>query len=130
VRAHAAVAAYLLKDEALVAAVLRDVNTAPLPEADKALLRFVERVNRESVAVGPDDIDVLHAHGWTDEAIYDAITVCALFNFYNRWIDATGVRALSEEEHKAAAARMAGGYIRTPVAPPAAPGGSGSSTRS
>ena len=29
--------------------------------------------------------------GWTDEAIYSAVSVCALFNFYNRWIDATGV---------------------------------------
>lgn len=113
--------------------MLRDVGTAPLSKADKALLRFVEKVNRESVAVGPADIEVLHALGWTDEALYDAITVCALFNFYNRWIDATGVRAMTEEEHKAAAVRMAGGYIRTPVSPPAppsSPGGSGSSTRS
>ena len=55
--------------------------------------------------------------------------MCALFNFYNRWIDATGVHPLSEAEHKAAAARMAGGYIRTPLPPPAG-GGSGSSTRS
>ena len=120
-----------MKDETLVAAVLRDVGTSPLPDADKALLRFVEKVNRESVTVGPADIEVLHDQGWTDEAIYDAITVCALFNFYNRWIDATGVQAMTEEEHKAAAVRMAGGYIRTPVAPLAPPpsrGGSGSST--
>lgn len=33
----------------------------------------------------------LKAAGWTDEALYDAISVCALFNFYNKWIDATGV---------------------------------------
>jgi len=26
--------------------------------------------------------------------------VCALFNFYNRWIDATGVHALSDEAHR------------------------------
>ena len=41
----------------------------------------------------------LYAVGWDDEAIYFAITVCALFNFYNRWIDATGVHALSPEAH-------------------------------
>jgi hypothetical protein len=35
-----------------------------------------------------------------DEAIYYAITVCALFNFYNRWIDAAGVHAMSEEAHR------------------------------
>ncbi len=42
----------------------------------------------------------MHAVGWDDEAIYYAITVCALFNFYNRWIDASGVHALSDEAHR------------------------------
>jgi hypothetical protein len=48
-------------------------------------------VNADSVATRPEDIAALKKVGWTDEAIYDAITVCALFNFYNVWIDATGV---------------------------------------
>jgi hypothetical protein len=30
------------------------------------------------------------AEGWDDEAIYFTVTVCALFNFYNRRIDANG----------------------------------------
>ena len=42
----------------------------------------------------------LYNAGWTDEAIYDAITVCALFNFYNRWIDATGMHTMSDEAHR------------------------------
>lgn len=55
----------------------------------------------------------LHAAGWTDEQIYYAITVCALFNFYNRWIDATGVQPLSDEAHRAGGQRTARhGYAR------------------
>ena len=51
--------------------------------------------------------------GWDDESLYFAITVCALFNFYNRWIDATGVHALSGEAHRAGGKRSAGtGYVR------------------
>lgn len=92
---------------------MRSVEDAPLSEPEKALLRFVEKVNAESPDIGPADIEALHAHGWTDEAIYDAITVCALFNFYNRWIDATGVHAMSDQAHRAAAPRMAGGYVRS-----------------
>ena len=114
-KAHAAVAAYLLNDEALVAAVLADIDAAPITAAEKALLRFVEKVNRESPAIEPADIDAVRAHGWTDEALYDAITVCALFNFYNRWIDGTGVHPMTEEQHRAAAERMAPGYLRTPA---------------
>ena len=51
--------------------------------------------------------------GWTDEALYFAITVCALFNFYNRWIDASGVPALSDDAHRQGGKRMAAeGYVR------------------
>ena len=38
---------------------------------------------------------LLRAAGWDDEAIYFAITVCALFSFYNHWIDASGVHVYS-----------------------------------
>lgn len=94
---------------------MRDLETAPLTEAEKALLRFVEKVNRESPTIQRADIEALYTHGWTDEALYDAVTVCAMFNFFNRWIDATGVHPMSDEAHRAAAPRMAPGYIRTPV---------------
>jgi hypothetical protein len=42
----------------------------------------------------------LRAIGWSDEAIFYTITVCALFNFYNRWITASGVHAVSDEGHR------------------------------
>jgi len=113
VKSHAAVAAYLLENEPLVHAVVENIDTAPLGDAEKALLHFVEKVNADSPNIGPAAIQVLHDHGWTDEAIYDAITVCAMFNFYNRWIDATGVHAMHDDAHRAAAPRMAPGYIRT-----------------
>ena len=79
------------------------------------MLRFIRKVNHESPTIGRPDIEALYEYGWTDEAIYDAITVCAMFNFFNRWIDATGVHAMSDEAHRAAAPRMAPGYIRTPL---------------
>jgi len=36
-------------------------------------------------------VDAAKAAGWKDKALYDAATVCAIFNFFNRWIDASGV---------------------------------------
>jgi alkylhydroperoxidase family enzyme len=92
--------------------VIEDYTTAPITDAEKALFAFIVKVNRESMHIGPDDIEVMHAAGWTDEAIYDAITVCALFNFYNRWIDATGVHEMPEEAHRAGGKRLAQhGYV-------------------
>lgn len=112
-KSHAAVAAELLEDEPLVRSVLDDVESSGLDEKHKALFRFIDRVNRESPRITPADLEPLRTIGWTDEALYFAITVCALFNFYNRWIDATGVHALSDEAHRRGAKRSAAtGYAR------------------
>jgi alkylhydroperoxidase family enzyme len=87
--------------------VLAGIESSALDDRHKALFRFIDRVNHDSPNIGPADIDLVHAAGWTDEAIYFAITVCALFNFYNRWIDATGVHAMSEATHRQGGKRMA-----------------------
>ena len=99
--------------EELVWAVLRDLENSALAEKEKALLRFVAKVNRHAPKITAEDMAPLHAAGWTDESIYYAITVCALFNFYNRWIDAAGVHEMSQEAHRKFGARTAhNGYIR------------------
>jgi alkylhydroperoxidase family enzyme len=95
----------------VVKAVLDDVGTAPISDAEKALFFFMDKLNRRSSEIGREDIDRLKGLGWTDEALYDAISVCALFNFYNRWIDGTGVQGMPAELYARSAQRMAqGGY--------------------
>lgn len=102
-----------MNGEELVTAVMRDLETSPLDEKEKALLRFVDKVNHDSPRITTADMRPLYAAGWTDEQIYYAITVCSLFNFYNRWIDASGVHPLSEEAHRQGGKRSAAmGYVR------------------
>jgi alkylhydroperoxidase family enzyme len=103
----------LLGDGRLVEGVLRDVETSGLDERHRALFRFIDKVNRESPQITEADLEVVREKGWSDEELYFAITVCALFNFYNRWIDATGVHAMSDEAHRQGARRSAvHGYVR------------------
>jgi alkylhydroperoxidase family enzyme len=102
-----------LGSEELVRGVLKDLESSGLSEQEKALFRFVDKVNHQSQEITADDMQPLYAAGWTDEIIYYAVTVCALFNFYNRWIDASGVHALSDEAHRAGGKRSAAsGYVR------------------
>jgi uncharacterized peroxidase-related enzyme len=111
--AHAAAAAELIGDEALVWQVLRDLEASPLGERDKALLRFVGKMTTSLPAITADDIGILRDAGWDDEAIYYAITTCALFNFYNRWITASGVPPMSVESHREQGKMLAHrGYVR------------------
>ena len=102
-----------MEGETFVAGVLENLAGSGLSEGEKALFRFIDRVNHQSPEIGETDIAGLHANGWTDEQIYYALTVCALFNFYNRWVDASGVHALSDEAHRRNGKRSAaGGYVR------------------
>jgi hypothetical protein len=74
-------------------------------------------VNRESNQLQAEDLAAVVAAGWTEEALYDAITVCALFNFYNRWIDATGVSDLPAPAYEASGARLATQGYAPPMPP-------------
>ena len=90
----------------LVWGALLDLENSALPEKEKALFRFVAKVNSESPKIAAEDMQPLHAAGWTDEAIYYAITVCALFNFYNKWVDATGVSDMPADAYAASGERL------------------------
>lgn len=87
--------------------MLEDPETAPVSPAERVLLRFVRSVNSRSFELRDEEVEAVRAAGWTDEAIYDAISVCALFNFYNRWCDGAGVNAMPPESHLASGRRMA-----------------------
>jgi alkylhydroperoxidase family enzyme len=89
-----------------VKAVLEDHRSSPLPAPEKAMLTLIEKMNRDSTAVRAADVDEAKAAGWSDEAIYDAITVCALFRFYNAWVDAAGVHDMPAESYEAMGIRL------------------------
>ena len=112
---HAAVAAELLGDNALVQAVLNDYTTAPISDQEKELFDFISKVIHDSNRINQTDINLLHEAGWSDEAIYDAITVCSLFKFYNTWIDATGVQDMPAFAYDLSGKRLATmGYTSLP----------------
>jgi hypothetical protein len=91
----------------MVGAVLADYRAAPIGEAEKALLGLVDKATAVGAQITPQDVDGVLAAGWTTEAVYDALTVTALFNFYNTWIDATGVRDMPAAAYAASGARLA-----------------------
>ncbi|MGI9077544.1 MAG: carboxymuconolactone decarboxylase family protein [Gemmatimonadaceae bacterium] len=76
------------------------------------MFAFLEKMNRESSRLTKEDVQAVVEAGWTEEAIYDAVTVCALFNFYNKWVDATGVSDMPAAAYAASGQRLASlGYL-------------------
>ena len=78
-----------------------------MPEKERALFTLLDRVARDTSEVTCDEVDQARAKGWTDEALFDAFTVVALFRFYNTWVDAAGVCDMAEEDYAASGRRIA-----------------------
>ena len=96
--AHAAAAAEYL-EEGLVEEVLRDVETSRLDEAHKALFRYVGKLAEYPERVVSSDIIRLKKAGWSEEAIYDALTVASVFKFYNTWNNGSGVQQMKSSDY-------------------------------
>ena len=87
--------------------MLTDLTSAPVRDSERVLFAFVELVARKSSVVRSEDVARVRQAGWSDEAIYDAITVCALFRFYNTWVDASGVNDMPPTAYQASGKLLA-----------------------
>ena len=87
--------------------MLEDYATAPISEPERVLFTFIAKVIDDSTSIRQADVDRARAAGWSDEALYDATTVCALFRFYNTWIDATGVSDMPTFAYEMSGQRLA-----------------------
>jgi alkylhydroperoxidase family enzyme len=84
---HAAVAARAYQDEAKVAAVLANVESAAIEEPLRATMRMLHKLAREH-AVDADDMRALLAAGVSRAQIEDALAVSFTFNTIDRLADA------------------------------------------
>ena len=96
--AHAAAAAEYL-EEGIVEEVLRDVETSRLDAAHKALFRYIGKLAEHPERVTASDIHKLKEAGWSEEAIYDALTVASVFKFYNTWNNGSGVQNMTSTDY-------------------------------
>lgn len=96
--AHAAAAAQFLGQE-LVDDVLRDLESSRLDSPHKALFRYVGKLAENPGGVTASDIQLLKEAGWSEEAIYDALTVASVFRFYNTWNGGAGVRSMTPADY-------------------------------
>ena len=102
VGAHTATAAGAYRDRAKVAAVLSDLETAPVEEPLRATLRMLRTLTQEG-AVTPNDMRAVLAAGVSREQIEDALAVCFSFNVTNRLADAFGFSVLEPKGFEAGA---------------------------
>lgn len=78
-------------DDALVRALQTDLESAPITEAERAMLDFVVTLTRDATKVGPRHHQRLRAAGFDDTGILQITLIASWFNYVNRVADALGV---------------------------------------
>ena len=74
-----------------VQSIIDDIDGSPLiDDKTKRILHFSETVTRNAYKVHEGTLQDLREHGCTDEELFEAIAVAALFNFMDRMADALG----------------------------------------
>ncbi len=100
--AHSATARQAYQDGPKVAAVLADLESAPVEEPLRATLRMLGKLAAEGRLSAEDMREVL-AVGVSRQQVQDALAVCAAFNTTDRLADAFGFEVLSPEGFEAGA---------------------------
>src|ERR671918_2594899 len=90
---HTATAEAFGITEGTLTALLDDVDGAPVDERMRPVLRYVRKLTLTPSRMTPSDAEAVFAAGWTEGALHDAVSVCALFNLMNRLVDGLGVTA-------------------------------------
>lgn len=110
VGAHSAIAS-LVFHKAVVQAALTDYRQAPIPDKLKAVLGFLEKLERRPGEITLADAQELTARGLSREEIMDAMAVLTLFSITVRCADTFNFALLNDKELEKSAKRMlAQGY--------------------
>ncbi len=86
--------------------VFDDPLAAGLGENWRPLLAYVRKLTESPARLTDADAEAVFDAGWSEDALYDAVVVCAMFNMMNRIVEGCGVvptpegRDASRERHE------------------------------
>ena len=81
---------YGVKEDVLVA-LHEDLESAVVDPKMKPILAYVKKLTEVPIRLVTKDAQAVYDAGWSEDALYDAVVICAMFNFMNRVVEGTGV---------------------------------------
>ncbi|WP_175946015.1 peroxidase-related enzyme [Caballeronia sp. BCC1704] len=94
--AHGAILRIYEKNALLADQIAVNHRKADITPRQKAMLDFALKVCREAGAVDDADFAALHAHGFSDEDVWDIAAITAFFGLSNRMANVTSMRPNDE----------------------------------
>ncbi len=78
-------------EEGLLTDLLEDLDKAAVADRLRPVLAYVGKLTRTPHRMAEADAEAVFAAGWNEQALHDAVSVCALFNFMNRLVEGMGL---------------------------------------
>jgi uncharacterized peroxidase-related enzyme len=94
--AHGAILRIYAKNPLVADQVAANYRKSDISPRQKAMLAFAMKVATESQAIADADFPALHAHGFTDEDIWDIGAIAAFFALSNRMANLINMRPNDE----------------------------------
>ncbi len=110
-RTHQATAEALGIETSLFDALLDDIDTAPVDEKLRPVLKYVKKLTLTPTRMLQADVDAVFSAGWDERSLHFAIMICGMFNLYNRLLEGYGIRNSSEFREKAGRMLAESGYM-------------------
>jgi len=100
-------------DEDLFQNLVDDIDTAPVDEKLKPLLKYVRKLTLTPSKMTDEDAKECFRAGWNEEDLTIVITVCSSWNWFNRMILGHGIDKKWDEQlfrDRGAPEKMTQGY--------------------
>ena len=88
---HTGVAEAFGAPEGLLKDLIEDIDASAVEERMKPIMRFARKLTLTPSRMVQSDADAVYRAGWDSKALHDAISVCSLFNFFNRYVSGIGI---------------------------------------
>ena len=91
--AHQSIAEVYGVEAGVFEKIMDDPASAGVDSKLIPILAYVKKLTLSPSRMTVLDAEAVYAAGWSERALFDAVVVCALFNFMNRLVDGTGMVA-------------------------------------
>jgi uncharacterized peroxidase-related enzyme len=109
--AHASVAKLYGVPEQLMVDLLSDLHAANVDEKLKPVFAYLRKLTLTPTQMTQADADAVFAAGWSEQALYDAVQVCCLYNFMNRFVEGLGLTPIPDQFDMEGQMIKQGGYV-------------------
>ena len=108
---HLATAELLGAPRNSVASAVENIDTAPVDEKIKPVLRYARKLTQQPNGIMQTDADAIFAVGWTETALFHTVAVTALFNFMNRLVEGMEIELDASYVNPASERLAKSGYL-------------------